>query len=114
MEPKQEIRTVVRTHGIEMLIASVQNLVAERDADLARGFDNVTRDRDGFPAANCLPYRDGFHIRRYQRYHPPEGAFADQACGSGSKPCRRRRLFLKNTPFLKLFHLGLLMEVKKA
>ena len=39
---KQEIRPVVGTHGIEILIASVQNIVAERDADLARGSDNVS------------------------------------------------------------------------
>lgn len=42
MGPKQEIRPVVGTHGIEILIASVQNIVAERDADLARGSDNVS------------------------------------------------------------------------
>ena len=42
MGPKQEIRPVVGTHGIEILIASVQNMVAERDADRARGFDNVS------------------------------------------------------------------------
>jgi len=40
--PKQEIRPVVGTRGIEILIASVQNIVAERDADRARGFDNVS------------------------------------------------------------------------